>query len=72
MFEVQKMAEETTEKEIDVLLKTRVQTLWSRELTKLETEYDKYKLQREKIQTAVVEAKKSKTVTKKKVIRKTK
>ncbi len=63
---------ETTEKEIDVLSKTRAQTLWSRELTKLETEYDKYKLHREKIQTAVVETKKSKTATKKKVIRKTK
>ena len=63
---------ETTEKDIDVLSKTRVQTLWSRELTKLETEYDKYKQQREKIQTTVVETKKSKTGTKKKVIRKTK
>ena len=49
---------ETTEKEIDVLSKTRVQTLWSRELTKLETEYDKYKLQREKIQASVIKIKK--------------
>ena len=49
---------ETTEKDIDVLSKTRVQTLWSRELTKLETEYDKYKQEREKIQSNVIKIKK--------------
>ena len=41
---------ETTEKDIDTLTKTRVQTLWSRELHTLEGEYEKYKLHREKIQ----------------------
>ena len=62
---------ETTEKEIETLTKTRVQTLWSRELHTLESEYDKYKLQREKIQTSNVQVK-AKSATKKKVIRKTK
>jgi len=57
---------ETTEKDIDVLSKTRVQTLWSRELTKLETEYDKYKQQREKIQSNVVKIKKTDKKIKKK------
>lgn len=56
---------ENTEKDIDVLSKTRVQTLWSRELTKLETEYDKYKLQREKIQANVVKIKKTEKKIKK-------
>ena len=56
---------ETTEIDIDVLSKTRVQTLWSRELTKLETEYDKYKLQREKIQANVVKIKKTEKKIKK-------
>jgi DNA topoisomerase-2 len=61
---------ETTEKEIETLTRTRVQTLWSRELHTLESEYDKYKLQREKIQASNVQVK-AKT-TKKKIIRKTK
>ena len=62
---------ETTEKEIETLTKTRVQTLWSRELHTLESEYDKYKLQREKIQASNVQVK-AKSTTKKKIIRKTK
>ena len=61
---------ETTEKDIDVLSKTRVQTLWSRELTKLETEYDKYKQQREKIQSNVVKIKKTDKKIKKKITKK--
>ena len=61
---------ETTEKDIDVLSKTRVQTLWSRELTKLETEYDKYKQQREKIQSNVVKIKKTDKKIKKKLLKK--
>ena len=61
---------ETTEKDIDVLSKTRVQTLWSRELTKLETEYDKYKQQREKIQSNVVKIKKTDKKLKKKITKK--
>ena len=61
---------ETTEKDIDVLSKTRVQTLWSRELTKLETEYDKYKQQREKIQLNVVKIKKTDKKIKKKITKK--
>ena len=60
---------ETTEKDIDVLSKTRVQTLWSRELTKLETEYDKYKQQREKIQSNVVKIKKTDKKIKKKLLK---
>jgi len=56
---------ETTEKDIDVLSKTRVQTLWSRELMKLETQYDKYKLQREKIQASVIKIKKNEKKIKK-------
>lgn len=42
---------ENTEKDIEVLTKTSLQTIWSRELNTLEKEYDKYKLIREKIQT---------------------
>ena len=61
---------ETTEKDIDVLSKTRVQTLWSRELTKLETEYDKYKQQREKIQSNIVKIKKTDKKIKKKITKK--
>jgi DNA topoisomerase-2 len=45
------MAEKaTTEADIETLRKTSVETIWYRELTKLSTEYDKYKLIREKIQ----------------------
>ena len=53
------MAEKaTTEGDIDTLRKTSVETIWYRELTKLSTEYDKYKLIREKIQMGSGEKKK--------------
>jgi len=41
---------ETTEKNIETLIKTSVETIWHREITTLDKEYDKYKSQREKIQ----------------------
>ena len=53
------MAEKaTTEADIETLRKTSVETIWYRELTKLSTEYDKYKLIREKIQLGGGEKKK--------------
>ena len=53
------MAEKaTTEGDIETLRKTSVETIWYRELTKLSTEYDKYKLIREKIQMGSGEKKK--------------
>ena len=53
------MAEKAmTEADIETLRKTSVETIWYRELTKLSTEYDKYKLIREKIQLGGGEKKK--------------
>ena len=53
------MAEKaTTEADIETLRKTSVETIWYRELTKLSTEYDKYKSIREKIQLGGGEKKK--------------
>ena len=54
-----------TEVNIETLMKTNVETIWYRELNALETEYKKYKTQREKIQAG--EIKNNKTVVKKKV-----
>ena len=54
-----------TEANIETLMKTNVETIWYRELNALETEYKKYKTQREKIQAG--EIKNNKTVVKKKV-----
>ena len=50
---------ENTEKEIEILTKTSVETIWSRELSTLDKEYDKYKVIREKIQTSPTAAKKT-------------
>ena len=62
----------TTEANIDTLMKTKVETIWTKELNTLETEYDKYKLQREKIQAGDGKTKVKTTTTKKKVVKKTK
>lgn len=60
-----------TEKNIDVLMKTSVETIWHRELTTLDKEYDKYKLQREKIQMGSGEKNTAKKTGKKvKIVRK--
>ena len=58
---------ETTEKDIEILTKTSVETIWSRELSMLDKEYDKYKLLREKIQISgtTTSAKKKTKVIKK-------
>ena len=58
---------ETTEKDIEILTKTSVETIWSRELSTLDKEYDKYKLLREKIQISgtTTSAKKKTKVIKK-------
>ena len=62
---------ETTEKNIDTLIKTSVETIWHRELTTLDKEYDKYKLQREKIQMGSGEKNTAKKTSKKvKIVRK--
>ena len=62
---------ETTEKNIDTLIKTSVETIWHRELTTLDKEYDKYKLQREKIQMGSCEKNTAKKTSKKvKIVRK--
>lgn len=62
---------ETTEKNIDTLIKTSVETIWHRELTTLDKEYDKYKLQREKIQLGSGEKNTAKKTGKKvKIVRK--
>jgi hypothetical protein len=50
---------ENTEKEIEILTKTSVETIWSRELSTLDKEYDKYKVIREKIQTLPTAVKKT-------------
>lgn len=62
----------TTESSIDTLMKTKVETIWTRELNTLETEYDKYKIQREKIQAGDGKTKVKATTTKKRVVKKTK
>ena len=54
-----------TEANIETLMKTNVETIWYRELNALETEYKKYKAQREKIQAG--EIKNNKTVVKRKI-----
>jgi DNA topoisomerase-2 len=58
----------TTEMNIETLEKTTVETIWYQELNKLETEYDKYKILREKIQAGenTKTVKKVKKVSKKK------
>ena len=62
---------ETTEKNIETLIKTSVETIWHRELTTLDKEYDKYKLQREKIQMGSGEKNTAKKTGKKvKIVRK--
>ena len=62
---------ETTEKNIETLIKTSVETIWHRELTALDKEYDKYKLQREKIQQGNGEKNTAKKTGKKvKIVRK--
>tara|TARA_A200000159_G_scaffold164697_1_gene195560 strand:- start:13 stop:3522 length:3510 start_codon:yes stop_codon:yes gene_type:complete len=43
---------ENTENEIEILTKTSLETIWSKELSTLDKEYDKYKVIREKIQTS--------------------
>ena len=61
---------EDTEKEIEILTNTTIETIWKRELELLETEYNKYKQYREKIQNVDVAGggnkDKKKTVQKKK------
>ena len=61
---------ENTEKDIEVLTKTSLQTIWSRELNTLEKEYDKYKLIREKIQTTGSTGTVKKTNKKIKIVKK--
>ena len=58
-----------TEANIETLTKTNVETIWHRELAALEVEYDKYKIQREKIQLSNG---KNKNTPVKKKIKKTK
>ena len=53
------------EREIEVLLGTTVEQMWLKELNILDSEYDKYKLYRERLQTA--DEKKEKKLTVKKV-----
>lgn len=54
-----------TESTIETLMKTKVETIWYRELNGLDAEYDKYKSQREKIQAG--EMKNNKTTVKRKI-----
>jgi len=62
---------ETTEKNIETLIKTSVETIWHREITTLDKEYDKYKSQREKIQMGSGEKNTAKKTGKKvKILRK--
>jgi DNA topoisomerase-2 len=56
---------ETTEHELQVLKATALEQIWLGELNKLETEYDKYKQKREKIQTAGGTDKEKQSKTKK-------
>ena len=53
-----------TEHALDVLKKTTVEKMWSKELTHLNTEYTKYKTKREKLQLGEQKTSKTTKVTK--------